>query len=331
MVDVAAAGRALTVRPAAAAASAAVWPAAMLWAAAVAALAFAVPTIFQAGLLLAGLCLVGAPHGVLDIDLALWAAPRRGRLAWLSAALGVYLALIAVVGVGWLVAPAATLVAFLAAAAFHFGSEDADAGEATAPVFERALLALGRGAAVIATPILFHPAAVAPIFAALAGASVGATRHAMAACAPALAVLLAGAGAVAFWRLAARGAWSKVVELAGVVALFACAPPLFAFAVYFCGVHALRHVAHVCAQAGVPRGPGRARWAAVRLAPVGLGFSLLLGAAALFAHRHGLGAADAAVVWSFRALAALTLPHLALTPLLERRLARRMAVGAHPG
>ena len=278
----------------------------MLAAGALAGLGPPLPTAVQATALLAGVAVIGAPHGVLDIDLALWAAPGRRRLRWLACVLAAYVGLIAVVLAAWTMAPAATLVVFLAASAGHFGAEDAGDDE-------RSLLRTAtRGLAVVLLPMLLHRAEVAPIFAALAGEPSRQVEAVLSTAAPALAVgwgSLAGATAVSLMR---RRAVAGAAEFAALAALFAFAPPLLAFTVYFCGVHAPRHVAVTAARSGLPPA-ARLGWALRRLAPAALVTGAVLYA---LARADGAGAAS---TWTFRALAALTLPHLVLTPWLERR------------
>lgn len=283
----------------------------LLWTAAAALCVLPVAPTLQVQALLVGVALTGAPHGVLDIDQAVWAT--RGGIARLLLLLAAYLLLVGVGLAGWRWAPAATLVAFLSAAAWHFGQDEeelAGAGEAAASAGRARLVrAAARGGAVILPAAALHPAATTPLFAALAGASpaaVGAVAHAVL---PALCAVWAAALAAALVGLVREGRRAAAAELLGLAALFALAPPLAAFAVYFCGVHAVRHAAEVARRSGARR---PLAWLAVRLGPAAL---VSAGVLAALTARGGL---DGAAAWSFRILAALTLPHLVFGPALER-------------
>ena len=93
-------------------------------------------------------------------------------------------------------------------------------------------------------------------------------------------------------------------------------PPLLAFGLYFCLVHAPRHMAEL-AHAVHPRRP---RAAALLVAGVVLP-SALACLAALALTWDGLAGAlgtDAVVTWGLRAVAALTLPPMALEWMASR-------------
>ena len=285
------------------------WAPALMWTAAAALAAAPVAPALQLQALLIGMALTGAPHGALDLDQALWATRGRGGTGRLLAFLAAYLLLAGVVLAGWALAPSATLVAFLITAAWHFG-QDEDGGDAPAlPRGVRAVRAAARGGAVILPAAALHPAATTPLFAALAGASPAAVQAASHAILPGLCALWAAALVASLIGLVRTGRAGAAAELGGLATLFALAPPLAAFAVYFCGVHAVRHAAEVARRSGARR---PLAWLVVRLGPA------VLVSAAVLAALAARGGLDGAAVWSFRILAALTLPHLVFGPALER-------------
>lgn len=179
-------------------------------------------------LLLAPLvAILGLPHGALDLPIAevLWPLKGwRGKLGFLA----VYLALAAAVIVLWIVLPGVALAAFLAYSVLHFSDDWADA---TSP------LKWTGGMATIGAPALFHPEEVAALFAQLsAPAAAQVTTHlAVFAGALALGVFIA----TCIVRPEARG--QAAVEQAMLWGIAALLPPLLFFAVYFCGLHSLRH------------------------------------------------------------------------------------------
>lgn len=295
-------------------ATTALWAPVLLWTAAAALVVIPVAPALQLQALLVGVALTGAPHGVLDIDQAVWATRRRGGVGRLLMFLATYLLLVGVGLAGWRWAPGATLVAFLLAAAWHFGADEDGDEEAIGPRSAsggraRLILTAARGGAVILPAAALHPAQTTPLFAALAGASPASVEAVAHAALPALCAVWAALLVAALAGLVREARRRAAAELLGLAVLFALAPPLAAFTVYFCGVHAVRHASAVAARSGARR---PLAWLAVRLVPAALVSGLVL--AALAAH----GGLDDAVVWSFRLLAALTLPHLVFGPALER-------------
>ena len=265
----------------------------------------------QAAVLLAGVVLVGMPHGAFDhLVAARVLRPRLGRVWWVPF-LGFYLALAGLVMLGWAVAPVVTLAAFLALSVLHFGLGDAGQG---AP---RITAVLARGALPILLPIALHRAAVAPLLAALADMETG---------------VMASILADARWLLLP---WSVVfiVGLCGEVArgeraealalcvAFALLPPLLAFALYFCLCHSVRHLL----QLGAMLAPSDARDACRALSRVAVPAALLCAAGAALLAANGT---EAALTPLFRLLAALTLPHMVVTLGLERR---TVPAGPPPG
>ncbi|MHB8283653.1 MAG: Brp/Blh family beta-carotene 15,15'-dioxygenase [Caulobacteraceae bacterium] len=282
---------------------------------------------FQIISLLVGVAIIGAPHGIFDIDLALWCAPSRHRHRWVVGFFLVYIALMVVVALGWLFIPPFALIGFLAVAAFHFGCEgaDAEAGKALdiAPT-------LTRGVAVILGPMVFHATATASIFAGLAGVSVISATAGMSVASTVLVPVWGASLIITLGLFAWRRAWIQAVELAGLIVLFAICPPLFAFTVYFCGVHAVRHTCSMARTASLRGGSHgtlvansgsgfKLAWAVRRLLPAVCICSLAAGAVVLHARGSFPDMGGQAVLWIFRSLAALTVPHLLLTPVLEAR------------
>ncbi len=250
---------------------------------------------------LAAIITLGVPHGALDGEAARGVLhPRFGAL-WFGIFALPYLSLSAFVLAAWQVAPLTTLLLFLAASVWHFGSEEAETG--------RPVEAFVRGGLPIAMPVLAHPAATASVFATVAAV-------------PLPPWLPLGLWAASLGWLAVAVTWGLEADrrrllLPGVLAvMFVLLPPLPAFAIYFVCVHAPAHVA------GVIRHPFRAprvrdARSAVRLA---LPVTLLTAAigAALWPFYPGAGSARLLTL-TVQGLAALTLPHMALDSWLSRQ------------
>ena len=295
-----------------------VWAAGVLWTGVALCWFAPVSLAVQAGVFLAAVAILGGPHGVFDLDLARWAAPRHRRAAFLTAFWAVYVGLAALVFVGWRWTPALTLAGFLVAATVHFGVEETRSG---AGWVERTVLAAARGMTVVGAPVAVHPVVVAPIFAALAGTTTETMAALIYIAAPCFIVLWLAALATAAASLWRAKSWPDALELCGLVALFVLAPPLLAFTIYFCGVHAVRHVGDMASHFRRRRGAPLAAWVVRRILPA----AVVTGAGLLALTR--VGGEGAALLWSFRALASLTLPHLLLAPLLEQRAAATWPMG----
>lgn len=191
----------------------------------------------QTVIMLALVAIIGLPHGAYDMAVGreLWSA-RAPRTWWLWFG-GSYLVLAALALGLWMVAPWVGLLALLVGGAAHWGADDLENPPAEAGA--RLLLALSRGAVPVALPLLFHPAAVADIFAVLVGGdsvSASATRSA-----GLIAAAFAAPGLI--WSIVrARSARARAaVEVLVLIALFAAVEPLLAFAIYFCLWHSVRH------------------------------------------------------------------------------------------
>ena len=273
---------------------------------------------WSAAALLVGGALIGVPHGSSDFVVAHRALrPRFGRV-WLPLFLVAYLTLVAVVMAGWAVAPLATLLAFILVSGLHFGRGDLRPDE------RRSGLALAVRATTPLLPVLLvHPSGVTPLIGILAGvqeisvAKALADLHwlvvpwALAVGCYVLAPILA--------RLRAQTRPGSVADAGevGVVAVTAVTlPPLLGFALYFCLVHAVRHMIDI-ADDHEPRESRRAAFlaativlpsACICLVALGLAWNSLAGT---------LGTVDV-LAWSLRLIAALTVPHMALEAWAER-------------
>ena len=177
---------------------------------------------------LAFVIVLGVPHGALDGAVAApMLRPRYGRI-WFGVFALPYLGASALVLLAWQAAPLATLAGFLALSVLHFGEEDAGPG--------RPVEALVRGGLPIALPALLQPEETARIFAVVTRIPLGEL--------PAWWVSAAWiwAAVVVIWLMTQRPRRALLIELALLSAAFWLLPPLTAFALYFVGLHAPRHM-----------------------------------------------------------------------------------------
>lgn len=233
---------------------------------------------------------VGLPHGALDhLPARRLLAPRLGR-AWPVAFAAGYLGLAGLVLASWAAAPLATLALFLGASVLHFGEEDTVATGLAARV--------AHGGLPILAPTLFHPDAVAQLFAWVAGSDPAPLMAWL--LGPALLIWLACAGVTAV-QLVGEARWrAPLAEAAALLALFALAPPLLAFACYFALVHTPRALDGMGEPATLLR---QAMPLTIAGAVIGL---------ALWLRSPALDVSERTVRTVFQLLSALTAPHMVL-------------------
>lgn len=254
--------------------------------------------------ILAGLVVVfGLPHGAMDPMVAR-AAGRWRTTSELMRHLAAYLGLaLAVVGL-WLLAPLATLSAFLLMSAWHFGDDwpERPGGQAMQS-WQRLLSGLG----VVGSPVLFHPERVSEIFSILVAGTTesGSVGWLVQAWQP-----LAAAGLLHFsWRalvdFAKDPLWS--LELATLALSAWWFEPLIYFAVYFCFLHSPRHLLRAGSDPAIGLGP---KTVAVITAMTLL--TVILGWLAFALMGDGTQPQTRAMQIVFVGLAALTVPHMLL-------------------
>ena len=185
----------------------------------------------QAGLVVSFLLIFffGVPHGALDSLYARYLHPMQSSWAW--AAFGLtYVGLAALVVGLWLVTPFVFLVGFLMVSALHFSGDPVE----ETPLLFRALY----GGAIIVLPLLLHVQQVAELFSFLAGPEaadriVGALHW--------MAVPWLFAALLTAAHHARKNSIASL-ELVSVLALAVLAPPMLAFAMFFCVMHSFRHI-----------------------------------------------------------------------------------------
>lgn len=289
-----------------------------------------------AGVLAVLVAMVGLPHGAADHR---FARPRLEPVlgvAWLPVFLAMYLAVAVAVVCGWFVAPAATIVAFFLASAWHFGQE-----ESRLPIGPRILrpaFRFARGGLVIWAPLVFQGREVGEILGLVApGGSGHAIQHATSLLTACSWIMLPTAAAA--WALqglvAARRSgrvrqllWIDNALVASLVVLFAVASPLVSFPVYFCAWHSARGLKRLRRELGES-------WQelATSLAPLTVGAIALVGLAAWLV-LGGSGWNETLIQATFIGLNAVAVPHLVLhgiAPLLDAALRRRTTQPLHVG
>ena len=267
-----------------------------------------------AGIVASLVAVIGLPHGAADHRFARPRLEPGLGMAWLPVFLGGYLAVAMVVVCGWFVAPAATIVVFFLASAWHFGQE-----EPRLPVGLRGLRSLfqfARGGLVIWTPLVFRAKDVATILGIAApggsGPAIQQATSLLTACAWIMLPLAAAAWMLQGWAASRHTGLRRRVLLAdnalvaSLVVLLAVASPLVSFPIYFCGWHSMRGLARLRRELG-ESWPELAR----SLAPLTVGAIALIGLAAWLV-LGGAGWNGTLIRATFVGLSAVAVPHLLL-------------------
>jgi len=294
------------------------------------------PASVTAGILTLLVAVVGLPHGAADHR---FARPRLhpflGEI-WLPVFLVGYATVMAAVVVGWVVAPAVTIVVFFLSSAWHFGREDP---RPLGPQRLRPLFRFARGGLVIWTPMVVHAADVGAILGMLApaapGSAIGQAVALLTGCARVMLVVAAAGwaiqGVIATRR---RGRVGRVLLVdnalvASLVSLFILVGPLAGFLIYFCAWHSARGLRRLRAELGES-------WPelAASLAPATGAAIALIGLLMCFGPGSS-GWSAALLRATFVGLSAVAMPHVLLhgvAPLLEsvarRRPSRMLGAGS---
>lgn len=252
---------------------------------------------------------VGMPHGGLD--------HRVGRALirpilcryWAAAFAAGYLAVMAAVTAGWWLLPLPTVAGFVVLSAVHFGAAEREPGS-PGGLARTALL----GGMVVWVPALAQPAEFTRLLTwVVPGEQWSEDILFDPAVRAGLAALLPVAVAAAFATSLRCG-----VRVLGFAALFAVAPPLVSFLVYFCGWHAgteLLRMARQANPASVPAGLVRVAREAAPLTCL----AVLMTAAGWRAIAAGSQPMPALVQTVFVGLSVVAVPHMLLHWAAARR------------
>lgn len=270
--------------------------------------------------LMIAVVLTGIPHGAVDHIVA-------ARLYGLSSSwrdqarfYGFYLAMMAVYGGLWFVAPAWCLAAFLLMTMYHFGQ--ADLAYWSLPPIAARVLYLSRGLLLVGLPIAAFPGVVDPIFDAIAGVQVSAwpyvATHGTVVCSVLVAQHIVLLGAMRMLAPERPEGWAReFINAAALSGLFVAVHPLVAFAVYFGLWHSLGHILELVRffnRTGEPTSlPGFYRKAALYtvISFVGLGI--------MYAATQSFGLEDQMVALLFILISVMTLPHMIIVERLYQQ------------
>ncbi len=264
--------------------------------------------------------LVGLPHGAVDHLVPEWTLGRELPRSTFLLILFAYVTVAALAFGLLLVQPVLAASLFLVVSILHFGAGDVEflgaAGRSWS--WQRPVAVLAFGLPPVALPIAVHAEQARPVLVGLA---------------PELAVLTApnvrtvalvvtfALVALTVWIAVAQGGGRIALDLAVLCLAFVLAPPLLAFAAYFGGWHAARHIARLLALdprnaddlAMGRNGRPLLRFARSALLPTAASVVVLLGL------WWGAGGVEGLVAAHLGLLVALTMPHVAVVSWLDRR------------
>lgn len=309
-----------------------------------------IPEALQYAPFVISLVAFGLPHGALDHLVPARLAGRAPTLRSIGGVVLLYAVLGAAVMAAWALAPAAAFVGFIAITWFHWGQGDLYVllaldragylcGSYKGQRMLRAAAITVRGALPMLVPLIAFPAVYAgvataattlfdPAAAGQLTAIIDPTVRA--ALAVGFAVLVVGY-AVVTGVLAQRAgadsprAWRRdLLEIVVLTAFFAVVPPVLAIGLYFCLWHAVRHIIRLEmldeeARGSLRRGrllPVAARFARDAAPITVIALVILVLFFVLLPPASGAGASLGVYLVL---ISALTLPHIVIVSLMDRR------------
>lgn len=182
---------------------------------------------------LAGIVLIGLPHGALDGAVAMHLG-LVDKFSTMARFVMIYVGLAGLVVGAWIIAPSLSLIVFLTISLLHFGAGDARHGEGILRFAET----LAHGGLAIVGISQFHRSEADEIFYYLINQDTAMVWLALNVLTVAVIVAI-----IACVSQAAKDVkWSATtLELLILGIVYALVPPLLGFAIYFCLVHSARH------------------------------------------------------------------------------------------
>ena len=182
---------------------------------------------------LAGIVLIGLPHGALDGAVAMHLG-LVDKFSTMARFVIIYVGLAGLVVGAWVIAPSLSLIVFLTISMLHFGAGDARHGEGVLRFAET----MAHGGLAIVGISQFHRSEVEEIFYYLINQDTAMVWLAINVLTVAVIVAI-----IACVSQAAKDVkWSATtLELLILGIVYALVPPLLGFAIYFCLVHSARH------------------------------------------------------------------------------------------
>lgn len=262
----------------------------------------------QSLIALTAVVMIGLPHGAFDGAVALALGYGKSVKSMLSFILG-YISIAVLVVVFWIVFADIALILFLTISVLHFGIGDSQSGG----WLTRTTQIISHGGLVVLGISILHHSEVEIIFTYLVGNDTVFLWQFLNIASFGLLIVLIAYLVQAFMQPEIR---FRFAELVGLGLAYYLLPPLVGFALYFCGVHSVRHLRYTWIKL-------RARkYGARTLVMLALSFTLASWAAGIliFWQMPTAEMLDGTILQIiFIGLAALTVPHMLLVDGMFRR------------
>ena len=182
---------------------------------------------------LAGIVMIGLPHGALDGAVAMHLGLVE-KFSTMARFVIIYVGLAGLVVGAWMIAPSQSLIFFLVISMLHFGAGDAKNGDGILRFAET----LAHGGLAIVGISQFHRSEVDEIFYYLINQDTAMVWLVISV----LTVAVIVAVGACITQAVNDAKWSVTsIELPILGIVYALVPPLLGFAIYFCLVHSARH------------------------------------------------------------------------------------------
>jgi Brp/Blh family beta-carotene 15,15'-monooxygenase len=253
--------------------------------------------------LIAGVSLVGVPHGGLDHWTGRRLLSRYFQDAWWAVFFPAYLLIACVVALGWIFVPVATAVSFFLVSAWHFGHEESTED---APSWSRFLDSVARGGLLIWLPVLMRPEEVEQILKSLVSDHMILHVTTIMTATQCLAIPLTICAVAFMVNDISRRRYVSAIRTLSFACLFCFANVLVSFGMYFCGWHSVRGLARLASEYRLS--PSQLLFA---VAPLSIG-AVVLSVVGMWMWSSGIASVESWHRTLFISLSAIAVPHLIL-------------------
>jgi Brp/Blh family beta-carotene 15,15'-monooxygenase len=250
---------------------------------------------------------LGIPHGALDLTLGRFLLKPKLGLFWWVAFLMAYLTCVGFIVTLWILYPLPCFLFFLLISVFHFGSSDT----LDKTGLMRILEAIARGILPISAPAYWDPEDFQKLVeSSLSTAQASLVLQVASTLYYPLCILLLTLIIQGLFGKDRYSFWNSL-ELTSILLLFTFLTPLKAFLIYFCFLHAIRHLITVMEDMKLPFKFASVWWIFLQAMPSTI-FTLIALGFCYFYMREGAVDTKRMMNLFFVSLASLTFPHTLL-------------------
>ena len=267
------------------------------------------PTILninsQLILLLTTVTIIGIPHGYFDFLIAKKLFNNHDN--WLIKFIFIYLSLSFIYLTAWFISPTVALTIFIIMSIYHFGIEETEDIENN-----DSLLILYLGSVPIVVPILFHTNEVFYFFDILLSQTITYQNN--------FDLLKYGYCLILIILLFLKV--KKLIPLYGLLLInFIFLPPLLSFILYFCFHHSIRHYLHAMGDSNIFSSQINVKKFAIIFLVITILFTITV--LTYMSEFSNMTFENIVIKYIFITLACLTLPHLLLNIIYEKKISTK--------